>query len=435
MYSEAVEKNVVVSCLHDETFMAEVYETLSPNHFNQRPLKWIYRVAKEHFRKYGNLIDKTVLVNELTKSKKLSTDQKKLFKKIGLDLLKTKPKHKRYSKDEMGQYIADVSFVQCLDNISQIVEDGNLEKARTIMSQELLARESEKGYIISNWLEEFEDRQKIRKKRKLNPEDYFMVRTPYRHVRRVLDGIRCGEVASITGITSSGKSIMLQDWGANAFIDGTRTFHATLENTLEQTNQRYDSNILRIPYDAFKRYKFSKKQIAQIERNMKALRDLIGENLRVGKFPNSGTTVLLLEKALRDLELSGFYTQFLVLDYADIMDPVKKWESFRLGQGGVYWDIKALALDRNLPLLNATQAKAEYGIPDKKGRVLVPTAESASESYWKARILDIMLTLYQTTKQKFMGVATAHIAKNRDGPRGAEFLLKEDFPNMRFLEA
>ena len=47
MYSEEIEKDVILSCLKDEKFMGEVYQILSPNHFNNLPYKWVYWANKE----------------------------------------------------------------------------------------------------------------------------------------------------------------------------------------------------------------------------------------------------------------------------------------------------------------------------------------------------------------------------------------------------
>lgn len=434
MYNEQVEHNVVVACLHDEDFIRDVYEVLSPNHFTKAPLKWLYWLAKEHYRKYGELIDSSVVKTELQKSKKIPDKRKVLYLKIAGDLLKEKPKSRRYSKDQVIEYINDVTFIQSLDNASQVIEQGNIDKARRILLNEILIKQTTKNYKISNWLKEFENRQNERKNRKKQSVSTIYAEPPYGGLKRVIDVIQPGEIASVTGITSSGKSIMLHDWGRHNFLNGLNVLHITLENSEWQTNQRYDSNILGVPYDALKRYKFTTKQLNQIKRNIGALRKAIGERLMVIQCPMQGTDTLLLEKVARELELAGWYAHFVILDYADIMKAVKGWENFRLSQGGVYWDIKAWAIDRGLPLLTATQAKAEYGVPDRKGRILVPTAEAASESYWKPRILDIMLTIYQTQKQKFQGMVTAHVAKNRDGAKGFELPLREDFKNIRFLE-
>ncbi|KKL67013.1 hypothetical protein LCGC14_2139250, partial [marine sediment metagenome] len=126
MYSEEVEKDVILSCLKDEKFMGEVYQILSPNHFNNLPYKWIYWVNKEYFRKYSKLIDKVAIVNELRKSKKLSPKKKVLYKKISEDLLSQTPKSKNYSKDQIVEYVSDVSFIQSLDEASEVIEKGDI---------------------------------------------------------------------------------------------------------------------------------------------------------------------------------------------------------------------------------------------------------------------------------------------------------------------
>ena len=436
MYSEAIEKDVMLSCLHDEKFIAEVYQTLSPSHFNSIPYKWIYWANKEFFRKYHRPIDEVAIVNELRKSKKLTPKKQVLYKKISIDLLNQKPKSKGYTKDQITEYIGDISFIQSLDEASTMIEKGNVGKARDILLNKILSKQTIKNYTISSWLEEFNDRQKERLYRKNNPNSNFKVRPPYKCLSSVFDGIQGSEVCSITGITNAGKSIMLGDWGANAVLDSINVAHITIENTAWQTNQRYDSRILDVPYDIIKHYSYNQKQLRQIERNIKALEKAIGEKLIVLKSPIRATDVIMIEQMLRELEATkGFYTQFLIIDSPDIMKSVEKFESFRLGQGGIYWDVKALAMDRNLPILVSTHAPKEYGIPNKKGQVPIPTAEATGESYWKARILDIIFTLYQTTKQKFGGQISIHVAKNRDGPRGAEFVLYEDFMNIRFLES
>jgi replicative DNA helicase len=341
---------------------------------------------------------------------------------------------KAYSLEQVIEFTSSASFVQAMDQASEEVEKGNVKNAQQIMLDNAMKSNTHVKYQISDWVDEFKERQKIREDRKLNPAKYFYVPSPYKSLNRIIDGIQPGELASVTAITSGGKSMMLHDWGGYNLIAGIPITHVTIENTLWQSEQRYDSRIMGMPYDSFKKFDFTAKQLRQLDRNIEAIRKYIGNMLKVIKCPQDGTTIIDIEQAIRELELKGFYTKFIIVDYADIMTPVKKYESFRLSQAGAYWDIKGLAVTRNLPILTATQAKVEYGMVDKKGRVPIPKAESAGESYWKPRILDIMFTLYQTVKQKFVNETTLHIAKNRDGRRGDEITLIEDFQNVRFLE-
>lgn len=434
MQTTHIEQDVIVLCLKDSNFLMDVYVKLSPNHFTKHPFKWIYWATKEHFRKYGKCPEKSILLNELAKSRKVKDKTKILYRKMIEELFDKKPALATYTKDEVDKYIENTNFVRCLDAASEYVEKGEMGKARSLVENELLSFSNNRGYKIVSWLEEFHGRQTERKRRKDNPKNYIMARPPYKCLYPFIDGIQGGEIASVTALTSVGKSIMLHDWGAFNMIEGLNVLHVPLEGTEWQASQRYDSRILGIPYDAFKRYTFTKKQSKQIERNIAAIKKYIGDTLKIVKGPQQGFTITMLEQIMRDLEIKGSYTQFLILDYADLMSPHTKYESFRLKQSGVYWDIKYFAEMRNLSLLTATQAPQEYGRPDKRGRLPRMGAESAGESYWKPRILDIMLTLYQTIKQKFMSQVTLHIAKNRDGPRGAEFVLREDFSNMRFIE-
>jgi len=435
MYTEDMEQSVMVLCLKDKDFLSNVYDKLSPNHFSTNPYKWIFWAAKEYYKKYGDAPNEKIINNELVKSSKVTPNRKLMIKKILTDLYKETPKSVAYTTDEMNSYIKSISFINCLETVAEQVEKGDHEKARKLMMNELLGSQTDKNYKIVNWLKEFEKRQAERKNRKLNPGKYGGVPIPYKCVHPWVDNLQQGEIGSVTALTSSGKSIMLGEFGADAMLGGFNVVHFVLENTDWQATQRYDSRILGVPYDVLKRYSLTKKQKKQLEKNINALRSIIGEKLMVVKCPQQGTDVIMLEKILRELEVvNGFYAQLIVLDYADIMSPATKMESFRLGQAGIYWDIKAIAEDRNIPLWTATQAPQEFGKKNNKGNVPILRAESAGESYWKSRILDIMFTLYQTEKQKFQGNVTLHIAKNRDGPRGAEFVFKQDFANMRFIE-
>jgi hypothetical protein len=201
--------------------------------------------------------------------------------------------------------------------------------------------------------------------------------------------------------------------------------HFVTENSLWQTEQRYDSALLGIDYDKLKYYNFTKKELREISDLVDQVREHRSDNLRIIKLQPRMSSIITVERVLYELELSNFIPDLIVLDSADHLISSSKFKEFRLDQAEVYWNLKTVADMHTLPLLTSTQVRQA-----EKGRVA--SSEALAEAYDKARILDIVLTLNQLAEDSLELVLK--VAKNRDGKRGQEIHLVSEYGSMGLKE-
>jgi replicative DNA helicase len=200
-------------------------------------------------------------------------------------------------------------------------------------------------------------------------------------------------------------------------------------NTKEQIEQRLDSRITKVLYNNLRKYKLTSDEKKYANRMFEILEENCAGNLKVVKAIARKCSINTIYEILDDLRLiDDFKPNFIVLDYADIIAlPYNGSKDKRFEQADIYWDLKNLALELNIPIFTATQAKSEF--QDKRAY-----SNSLAEAYEKARICDGILTLNQTPDQVIDNEMTLIVAKMRDSKSGYEVNLRADLSVMRFKE-
>jgi hypothetical protein len=141
---------------------------------------------------------------------------------------------------------------------------------------------------------------------------------------------------------------------------------------------------------------------------MRNLRRLRQGYLKVIHAPIETVTAADIEGLLKTIQIrEGWIPDMIIYDSGDHLLPSKHQESFRLGVKRVYTDIKRQTEIRDIPIICTTHAKASA-----RGTRL--RQESFSESYDKARLSDIVITISQTQEQEDDRQAELWLDKNRD---------------------
>jgi len=427
MSKKILERDVLVALISDKEKIPKVQDIIKPEHFGAPHLKWAYRKLLSYHERYKASPIFSYYKIELAKNKDIDEEEKerwvRLLRQIYRKVLDESTQE--YAIDELKNFARRQEMAKILDRSADRLEQHDVEDAINQLHAAINLKIGDQEYKITDWIDGWEERQETRKERKETPEANRYVRSPWMSLNKVIGGIGPGESCALASLTNIGKSIGLMYWGRRAVLDGKNVCHVVIEDTEEMLLQRYDSSILEIPYDDLKWYDMTPTQLEILNNRVERVRKLMKNKLKIVKTMARRTTVLTIEKALRDLELEGFIPDFLIIDHAGIMIPIKKQEMHRLDQAEVYWDLKSFAEARRLPLLTADQVAKEY--MRRKAY-----AEGLSESYDKARILNIVLTLNQLDPQSKDLVLM--VAKNRDGEKNQEIPLVSNFGNMQFLE-
>jgi len=423
-----IERDVIISLLRDADKLSGISEKLKPEYLNVPHLRWIYRKLISFQRKYNDLPRISYFISELAKSKLLTPEEKSRYKNQIRQLYRKKISSATtdYALEEIERFASKQQMIIHIERSLDKLEAGELEEAVSELTATTRIRIAEKDYIIDNWGESWRERQRQRKLFKKNPELAGNIRFPWKTLNKLIHGIQPKEVATIAGITNVGKSIALMLCGRSAFIDGKKVLHIEIEDSLDLVERRYDSSILGVPSEALKAFDFTLPERKKLNTKVELIRSVMGDNLYLVKCYPRRTSIVTIDRILWDLERKGWKPDFLIIDHADVMAPSQKQEQYRLDQSVVYWDLNTLAQIRNLPILTATHVAKQF-----KGKRAV--AEGLAEAYDKARILNIVLTLNQLEETSSNMIL--FVAKNRDGPKGAEIPLLARYNIMRLQEA
>ena len=118
--------------------------------------------------------------------------------------------------------------------------------------------------------------------------------------------------------------------------------------------------------------------------------------------------------------MKGFVPSVIMIDYADIMRSTRQFDSLRHELKLIYEELRNLAGEMNIPIWTASQSNKEGSEKDVVGLT------NMGESYAKAQVADVVLTLSRKETEKATGVARLFVAKNRAGRDGILFPVKID---------
>lgn len=400
---------------------------IKERHFRNKILRFIYKVLSDFYSKYSDSITISVFKNELMKTS-IDSEEKKQYFIVVKKLLKRKVKTPiKYIENQIEDKIQREDFLLSMDKaVRSIEKDEDLSIAKKELLKGIILGDSRSGDVI-RVIKDWKTRQLLRKKLSLLPVHKRFISTPYSVINATSQGIQVSEAATIAGLTGMGKSIIAGEFGANSLLDGLNIVHFSLENTAEQTAQRYDSRLSEIEYDTIKMYKFKGGQLKHFREVFEALFSGIKNDIAIKETVKDETDIFHIDRFIELQKLNGFNAEFLIVDSCDIMSASKNYESYRLDRASIYWDFKFYCKLKGIPGLTTTQLKST-------SKFKISHVEDLAEAYDKARILDIVYIMAQTEEDAKSNVIRFILDKNRDGPSGIEAKLFKDSAKMRFLE-
>jgi hypothetical protein len=247
-----------------------------------------------------------------------------------------------------------------------------------------------------------------------------------------------------------GKSWFLVGVGKAGLIRRHSILHITLENTKEETAQRYvqaffsmtatemteakvarfhrsvNSNVVqKIEHELMpeKPQALSNTTKAKIARRLKGFKRRA--RLRIEEFPSGTLTMSKLNALLDKLKRSDdFVPDMILLDYPDLMAVDAK--NLRTSLGQLFVQLKGMANQRNCALVAVTQGNRE-GMQAK-----TVGATHVGEDFSKIATVDCVVTYSQTPLEKKVGLARLFVAACRYAVDGFIVLISQHYATGQF---
>ena len=210
------------------------------------------------------------------------------------------------------------------------------------------------------------------------------------------------------------KSMILVHLAAQALKQGLNVVFYTMELAEEVVGQRFDSCISQVFLDDLRNQKAKVyEDISKIE-----------GKLIIKEYPTKSASVNTIRSHLERVRQRDFEPDMILVDYGDILRPVKHNTEKRHELQEIYEQLRAISQEFNCPVWTASQTNRS-GLNAE-----VVTMESISEAFSKCFVADFIFSLSRTIEDKTANTGRLFIAKNRNGPDGIVYPVFMDTANV-----
>ena len=227
-------------------------------------------------------------------------------------------------------------------------------------------------------------------------------------------GFGQSELGVVIAPTGAGKSMALVHIGATALKESKTVIYYTLELAEAVVGQRFDSCITGIKLNDLLRNKFNV---------VEKLKEVKG-HLIIKEYPSKSASTQTIRSHIERLKKRGIKPDMIVVDYADLLKPVKSQGEKRHELESIYEELRGIAQREKCTVVTASQTN-RGGLNAE-----VITMESISEAFSKCFVADFIFSLSRTPQDKQANTGRVFIAKNRNGPDGLVFPIFADWSNV-----
>lgn len=412
-FGKAFQEKTFQGMLTDPQWAGQMIEVVNPEYFDLKYLCFLCEKYFSYYKKYKTFPTLTVLIviikEDLTKSKdSVLRDQIIEY----LHRMKTNPDigDLQYIKDKSLEFCKRQAFKEALEQSVELIQTERYESVLNIMKEAIsVGMPNTTGHDFFSDIEA----RFVQINRLVCPTG--LERLDAQDILR--GGLGRGELGVIAANTGVGKSHFLVAMGCAAMRAGKDVIHYTFELSEHETGKRYDSNLCDIPSNEV------------IERKADILDKY--KNMSLGKlvikeYPSGSATVLTLRNHIEKLMLKGFKPSLVTVDYADVMKSSRAYDSLRHELKLIYTELRNLSSDLNIPIWTASQANKDSSKADIVG------LENLGESYAKAQVADVVLSISRKPMEKSEGTGRIFVAKNRAGRDGLLFPITIDTAKSKF---
>jgi len=190
--------------------------------------------------------------------------------------------------------------------------------------------------------------------------------------------------------------------------------HYTLELADTVVGNRYDSCISSVHLSDL----FANKR-----KVLDAIQDVEGQ-LIIKEYPTKSASTETIKNHLERLKKRGIEPDMIIVDYADLLRPVRASKEKRHDLESTYEELRAIAQIYKCPVWTASQTNRS-GLNAE-----VITMEAISEAFNKCFVADFICSLSRTVQDKQANKGRIFVAKNRNGPDGLIFPAFVDWSNV-----
>lgn len=405
-YGKSFQEKLCMVILDDRAFADQIEEVLDINFLELNYLKLFLNKVFAYRKKYGvhpsRDIMKTILRSELDNENELTSKQVREFyvRSQIADLTDIE-----YIKDTSLDFCKKQNLKSAMVKSIGLLQNSSYDEISQVINDSLkLGMNNDEGY---DWKKDFEERFK--------PKFRNPITTGWPLIDNICKGgLGQKELGVVIAPTGAGKSMVLVHLGTQALKEGKTVVHYTLELQDTVIASRYDSCLTKIPLSNLMSFK---------EKIYEEVQDIEGR-LIVKEYPTKSATTHTIKTHLEKLKMRNINVDMIIVDYADLLRPVRMQKEKRNELETIYEELRGMATEYECPIWTASQTNRS-GLNAE-----VITMEAISEAFNKCFVSDFIFTVSRTIDDKTANGGRVFVAKNRNGPDGLVFPIFMDTSNV-----
>lgn len=407
-FNKDFQEKIVQAMIVDRNWCSQFLEVLDVNYFEHGYLKLIVNQYSGYYFKYKEFPSQELLRELLIEA--LKSDKDTVFRVQVQNFLIKVAKNENlgdllYVKERALEFCKKQGLQLALEKSVELIASENYEKVSAIIKQALAA-----GEVATTGLDLSVDIDA-----RYSETYRSTIPTGLKELdqKKILNGgIGGGELGVVIAPTGVGKTHWLVAMGANALRMGKNVLHYSFELRERIVGIRYDSNLLNISSSDISDF------IPEVKQHYKEHSEY--GKLFIKEYPTSTVTCHQIRNHIDRLAITGYRPDMIIIDYAGIMRSSEKYELPRFEIKRVFEELRALALELNIPIWTASQSNKEGANAD------YVDLTNMAEAYAQAHICDFVIGISRKSSQKSTGFGTLFIAKNRAGMDGVQMQIHMD---------
>ena len=395
--------------------------------------QWMFTRVIQNFVSFSECISKSFLFEELKaqyKNKEEYEQKKVVLEKIfsyRFESKSFKPMYDKLKEKFFYRNLLDINL-----KINEQLKQDFIDEKHEAMGLAQNIQDSVNKILITTGtykvLEEdivhdvIRDISDLREKRE-NPEKYRGIPTGYKKIDQATGGWQPGEFSLVLGRPSMGKSILLLNFGYNAYLLNYNIVYVTIEMPLSQQRNRFTSLVTKVAYNKIKLpHLMSDEEVDLVERKMLKLKKDHSNYYWLIDAPRNCSSQFIDSRLTAFENVMGKKVDLLIVDPIYLMTASEKKAEDPVGV--ISWDLKILARSRSIPVIGASQFNRESHKRHLHGKDVDSMDAAFSDKLGHNTDNMIGITGDKET-------ACLYFPKTRDSTLTKLFFLKE-FDIMRF---
>lgn len=421
-----LERQLLHYLLRDKMILQRYYGLCKTDWWTSDVRHFLYLKIMEYYEEHRSTLSLDQFEFELKRHFSDDEEKQKIYKSEYSIVKDTEPTNdieliiSKLNETDLSIEI-DSILVKSYDKL----KSGDIDGAAALLKSSSIGlhRSERKGRILSlhgdtqDWIEEIHNRKNF-------PDRYAGIKTGFPTFDKRTGGMFPAELTVIFGLSGKGKSTVMKAVSSNVRRAGYNVLHCGNEENEFQMRTKYQALESGVPYHRFKEGTFSVEEFEGWQKYNDEQRAKGRGELYLFEFAQ-GEDATSIERAVVELKLKGIKIDMIVVDYLDLMSPIKKcYGGENEEQGAVTNELKQLSINCNCPVLTCTQAGTQAEKQEMKDRPFL-TASDVFGTKKKVHSANVLWGIVNQTATVGVGERTEEertvhklvmaIPKNRDG--------------------